>query len=158
MKAISIRQPFAHLTAVGIKDVENRSWQTKHRGPLLIHALKQSPTQEDLLFAERMCNRYGYALPDHYEIGGLVGLVNLADCVETSNSPWYEPDNYAFILTQARPIPFIPYRGIQKLFNVEGYDHLWEQYPPLRARPIIRPPRSWVQKFQQRVDRLFAAK
>ena len=40
MKAISIRQPWAWLIVHGYKDVENRTWATKHRGPILIHAGK----------------------------------------------------------------------------------------------------------------------
>ena len=40
MKAISIRQPWAWLVVHGYKDVDNRTWATKHRGPILIHAGK----------------------------------------------------------------------------------------------------------------------
>jgi hypothetical protein len=38
MKTISIMQPYATLIAAGVKTVENRSWQTKERGRILIHA------------------------------------------------------------------------------------------------------------------------
>jgi hypothetical protein len=38
MKTLSIRQPYASLICRGIKKVENRSWETKYRGKLLIHA------------------------------------------------------------------------------------------------------------------------
>lgn len=38
MKVITIRQPWASLIANGYKEYEFRSWQTKYRGPLLIHA------------------------------------------------------------------------------------------------------------------------
>lgn len=40
MKAISLLQPWASLYAHGFKLIETRSWNTKHRGPLLIHASK----------------------------------------------------------------------------------------------------------------------
>jgi len=40
MKAISIRQPWAWLIVNGYKDIENRSWPTKFRGRVLIHASK----------------------------------------------------------------------------------------------------------------------
>lgn len=39
MKALSIRQPWAHLIIHG-KPIENRSWSTTYRGPLLLHAAK----------------------------------------------------------------------------------------------------------------------
>lgn len=38
MKAISIRQPYAHFIMCGKKDIECRSWQTSYRGDLLICA------------------------------------------------------------------------------------------------------------------------
>lgn len=40
MKALTISQPFASLIASGEKWVENRTWETKYRGPLAIHAGK----------------------------------------------------------------------------------------------------------------------
>jgi len=38
MKVLSIRNPWAYLIAYGVKNIENRSWNTKYRGPLLIHS------------------------------------------------------------------------------------------------------------------------
>ena len=34
---LTVRQPWAWAIIQVGKDVENRSWPTKHRGPLLIH-------------------------------------------------------------------------------------------------------------------------
>lgn len=38
MKALSIKNPISYLVCAGVKDVENRSWPTNHRGRLLIHS------------------------------------------------------------------------------------------------------------------------
>ncbi len=38
LPVLSIRQPYAWAVVHGIKDIENRSWRTHYRGPLLIHA------------------------------------------------------------------------------------------------------------------------
>lgn len=38
MKAITLHQPYATLILLGYKQYETRSWPTKHRGPLAIHA------------------------------------------------------------------------------------------------------------------------
>ena len=38
MRAISIRQPFASLTAAGIRDLDVSNRDTKYRGRVLIHA------------------------------------------------------------------------------------------------------------------------
>jgi hypothetical protein len=36
--ALSIRQPWASLILLAGKDIENRTWETRLRGPILIHA------------------------------------------------------------------------------------------------------------------------
>ena len=38
MKALTVRQPWASLIALGVKRIETRSWRTSYRGPLAIHA------------------------------------------------------------------------------------------------------------------------
>lgn len=40
MKAITIHQPYATLIAIGAKQYETRSWPTRYRGPIAIHAGK----------------------------------------------------------------------------------------------------------------------
>ncbi|MBQ7104671.1 MAG: ASCH domain-containing protein [Bacilli bacterium] len=40
MKVITIKQPFATLIAEGLKEYEFRTWKTKYRGEILIHAGK----------------------------------------------------------------------------------------------------------------------
>lgn len=40
-KALSIRQPWADAIIWHDKDVENRNWPTKFRGPFCIHASKR---------------------------------------------------------------------------------------------------------------------
>lgn len=45
MKAITLHQPWASLIAVGAKRIETRSWSTRYRGPLAIHAgMRHPPT------------------------------------------------------------------------------------------------------------------
>jgi hypothetical protein len=41
MKALTLIQPWATLVALGEKQIETRSWDTKYRGPLAIHAGKK---------------------------------------------------------------------------------------------------------------------
>ena len=44
MRALTIYQPWASLIAVGAKTYETRSWATRHRGPIAIHAGKKIPS------------------------------------------------------------------------------------------------------------------
>jgi len=54
LKAITILQPWASLIACGAKQIETRSWATKYRGQLAIHAGKQkSGSKGDLQYTYR---------------------------------------------------------------------------------------------------------
>lgn len=43
VKALTIRQPWASLVALGVKTIETRPWSTKYRGLLAIHAAVRAP-------------------------------------------------------------------------------------------------------------------
>ena len=38
VSCLSVRQPWAWLIVHGYKDIENRTWPTRHRGDTVIHA------------------------------------------------------------------------------------------------------------------------
>ena len=52
MKALTIMQPWASLIACGAKTIETRSWPTKYRGPIAIHAGMKDPCKIPLLEKE----------------------------------------------------------------------------------------------------------
>jgi hypothetical protein len=52
MKALSLWQPWATLVSIGAKRIETRSWPTKYRGPLAIHAGLTRRRELDLLCLE----------------------------------------------------------------------------------------------------------
>lgn len=98
MKALTIRQPWASLIGLGVKTIETRSWTTRYRGPLAIHAGKRPP-EPDLrlgpggpVVAEEwlvdgdgpeaprlldLCNELAHPLP----LGAIVATATLADVV-----------------------------------------------------------------------------
>lgn len=45
---MSLHQPWASLIQLGVKTIETRSWSTKYRGPLAIHAAQRRPDTEML--------------------------------------------------------------------------------------------------------------
>ena len=106
MKAITIRQPHAWAIIHGGKDVENRSWPTRYRGPLLIHAASSMRAAEYGGFAEAIAERKLGRMPQitDLEMGGIIGMVDLVDCVERSSSPWFLGD-YGFVLCNPRRCP-----------------------------------------------------
>src|SRR5438093_5065049 len=87
LRVLSLRQPWAWLVVNGYKDIENRSWRTVHRGPLLIHASSTTTTlKADLC---RVKDDYGVDVPENLEFGGVVGVVDVVDCVKQSRSRWH---------------------------------------------------------------------
>jgi hypothetical protein len=121
MRIISIRQPWASLIVNGgidvqtgatvLKDVENRTWTTAYRGPVLIHA-SQRPDNITPADIER---RFGVRLSDEQKLGGVVGITEIVDCLRPHPSRWYRPEHFAIVLAKSRPLPFVPWKGALSL-------------------------------------------
>lgn len=122
---ISVRQPWAWLIVHGLKDIENRSWPTKFRGPVCIHAAKGMTAMEYLRASVWVYDMVGVEIAQripHVELldrGGIVGTTVITDCVSSSLSPWFMGE-YGFVLdrSQSRPVPFIPCRGSLGFFRL----------------------------------------
>lgn len=125
MKAISIRQPWAWLILFGGKTIENRTWRTHLRGRVLIHASQHADLGEwhrAVEFARDVCGVNQQVLDLMGEMkqmprGGLVGSVEIVDCVSTSDSPWFVGPN-GFVLRNPRPMTFVRCLGTQRFFNI----------------------------------------
>lgn len=132
MLALSIRQPWASLILKAGKDIENRDWPTKFRGRVLIHAAKGMTHAEHegaidfAVHAIRARPKHGartitlrelgFAF-DEVRRGGIVGSVEIVDCVQASDSPWFV-GRYGFVLRDPQPLPFRPWKGQLGLFDV----------------------------------------
>jgi hypothetical protein len=97
MHAITLYQPWASAVALGLKKFETRSWSTRHRGPLLIHAARKW-TSEQREFRTKAMDRLradpqisdelrrsflGYSSV----LGCIVAVTRLADCLPTTRHP-----------------------------------------------------------------------
>tara|TARA_R110002012_G_C11673164_1_gene613290 strand:+ start:4579 stop:5049 length:471 start_codon:yes stop_codon:yes gene_type:complete len=128
--AISIRQPWAWAIVHAGKDIENRSWSTKFRGRVCVHAaqgmtkgeyadassfitstLVSAPSQEWLLKWHGVC-----AAPYIVKRGGIIGTVEIVDCVAESESPWFF-GRYGFVLRDPEPVEFIQVKGALGFFD-----------------------------------------
>lgn len=117
MKALSTKQPWAWLIVNGYKDIENRTWGTNVRGPILIHA----GNRFDEAGYTYVKSRFGVIMPSREEFkkmrGGIVGVCEIKDCVTDSLSAWF-CGPYGFVLAGGQPVKFIPYKGQLMFFNV----------------------------------------
>lgn len=112
MKVITIKQPWATLIAKGYKEYEFRTWRTKYRGDILIHAGKGINKEAVKRFEE-----YGL----EYPTGKIIAKAVLTDCLEVD-------DKFREKVIPQNPLV---YRGISdttwkgygfKLENVEEID------------------------------------
>lgn len=122
---ISVRQPWAWLIMNAGKNIENRSWPTHVRGRVLIHAAK-GVTKTEWRDAWDWVRR---ACPEAWEKGcreikagtierqGIIGSVEIVDCVTRSDSPWFMGE-YGFVLRDPQPLPFYQCRGQLKFFRI----------------------------------------
>jgi ASCH domain len=112
--AVSVQQPWAELLLDGIKDVENRSWPTGYRGPLIIHAGQRV----DRAALDELPAALLAALPTPLPTG-LLGRVDLLDCVQGHPSRWAVPGQWHWVV--ANPVRFpqpIAFPGRLRLFAV----------------------------------------
>lgn len=146
MKALTVHQPYASLIARGEKWVENRTWQTSHRGLLAIHAGKGSAyLPKDALRA--------------YPLGAMVAVAKLVACINLKSlksQPFelripntnltvgdvvgneYTEGPWCWILSKAVMMdPPIPCRGAQRLWKCEvGFEaaRTWHLHHDGRSR------------------------
>ena len=141
MRTLSIRQPWAWLiirpdlidadmraraAARGeIKTHENRDWPTKYRGRILVHAAMGMTRAEweDGMATARHCGVSPEVLEQHagfkqLQRGGIVGSVEIADCVECDMASGWFFGKYGFVLRDPRPLPFTPWKGQLGFFEV----------------------------------------
>lgn len=77
MKVLSIKEPFASLIKERIKTVETRSWKTKYRGEIYIHASLKKINIKD----ERIKKLLELLPNKDMQYGHIICKCNLIDCI-----------------------------------------------------------------------------
>ena len=117
MKAITIKQPFASLIAEGIKEYEFRTWKTKYRGEILIHAGKGVDKK-----AMKKFEKYKLEYPS----GCLIAKVNITDCLKVD-------DDFRKVLCEKN---HEVYSSIIKHTEWEGYGFQIENVVKIEPIPV----------------------
>lgn len=130
MRAISIRQPFASLTAVGIRDLDLSNRDTKYRGKVLLHASSRRIGRDcgKDMTADQYCRlRNAQALgavpyDEEMPLSSIIGFAELVDCTsEQTESAWDVGNGVRWMLRNPRifdtPIPDV--KGKQGLFELQ---------------------------------------
>ena len=130
--ALSVKQPWAALLAAGRKTIEIRTWGTRFRGAVLIHAGKIPDNRPE-----------AWAWIDTPELvaaaqlkGGVIGEATVFGCrmygtktvfandreSHLNETSWFQPPlMYGFEFRNARPIQFTPVKGQTLFFTVKGF-------------------------------------
>lgn len=129
VKVITIKEPFATLIAEGYKEYEFRTWKTKYRGEILIHAGKG--------FDKEAMKKFAF-LNLNYSPGKIIAIVNLPNCLkiddearkmlETKNDKYVYSsvindknwDGYGFKLENVTKIKPIEINGKLGLWEYNG--------------------------------------
>ena len=136
MKAITVRQPYAGALAAGIKEYETRSWPTKYRGPIAVHAAVRDVFDTLKKIAMPTACKIKEALRCEWAEmprGKVIAVGELVDCIEITQSfaatlsqderdlGHFVPGWYAWKLTNVHLLPApVPVKGKQGLWNWEA--------------------------------------
>jgi hypothetical protein len=126
--ALSIKQPWATLLVHGLKSIEVRSWPTRQRGRVWIHAARVAdPGERGWLLVPAGLRQAAE------RTGGIIGAGTLTDCLayrtrqsfaadvdRHCNDPaWFRaPVLYGFVFERVETVPFHPCSGWIRFFTV----------------------------------------
>jgi hypothetical protein len=112
MKVLSLLQPWASLVLLGHKKIETRSRNTKHRGPLLIHASKSQHGYKSIdsgsfnkYFMPALCGDMPLKERQPLPFGAIIGMVNMVDTFQFSEEIINQLCEY-----KSEDNPWIPFR------------------------------------------------
>jgi hypothetical protein len=146
MKTLTVHQPWASLIVFGFKPIENRSWRTDYKGPLLIHSSANrrayceahlTTAQLNHLFSllnyrNHKSNNFRFnEFKNSIKFSSIIGIVNLLGCFKNVINPWSEPYlwNWAFDNPIFFPVPITDIKGHQSLWNYDIPDQFQNLIP-----------------------------
>lgn len=109
---MSIKQPWALLIARGIKNIENRTWRTQHRGRIYIHASGQLAKHE---FTWEQSSELAKHEELDFVYSAIIGHVDIVDCVINHDSIWAEKT--PLYTNGMNPSKFKEMTGIKPIYN-----------------------------------------
>ena len=102
MKVITIKQPWASLIAKGYKEYEFRTWKTKYRGDILIHAGKGLDKE-----ALKRFEKYNLEYPQ----GCIIAKAKITDCIPVDEK------FLSIMISKNKDV----YKGMKNYLDKNGY-------------------------------------
>ncbi len=124
LRALTVRHPWAWAIARGGKRIENRTWRTRYRGPLAIHAAARIDREDlDLAVAwadldpggpRRTPMADAVAAWCRETAGSVVAYCRLVDCLPPErfcDDRWAMPGCWHWVLDDVEEVDPVPARG-----------------------------------------------
>lgn len=136
MRGLTIRQPWAATITYADKRVENRTWPTSYRGPVLIHASRTMDRRHGPMVAAVV---RGLQL----DMGAVLAIARITACHEDDGecTPWSLPGHFHHVLDEVTALPLpIPWAGAQGLWVPPAalMDRVREQLSLETASHVLR--------------------
>ena len=138
MKALTLNQPWAMMVPLKAKQIETRSWSTRYRGRLAIHASKKltlpelalcyQPPFRDVLTNSGIDIMGGELRPGNHKfpLGAVIATCELVDCIRTDQMrvgglvAWNRDSSYWSLTNQEKAFgDYSPGRYAWLLDNVQ---------------------------------------
>lgn len=133
MKALTIWQPWASAILLSGKDVENRTWRTDYRGPVLVHAGKGYAEWAHRAAPIRgAVHRSGLASVS----GAFLGVVELVDCVPWDTGEISPLSATVLVWSRSGFMGAAVYSHHEKSWH---FDDWYEDDDPTHWKPIVGP-------------------
>lgn len=167
MKAISIKQPWASLTAAGIRNIDISNRDTKYRGRVLLvsSARRVGRSFGNDAPIEQLCqlrNAQAIGLIPYDEempLSSAIGFAELTDCTSSPNDSIWTGEGNNWILSNTKvfnqPIPNIS--GKQGLFEVDAINEaeLPAYHSPFKAQSSYHEGVFTLSMSQHEIDSFF---
>lgn len=147
MKAVTICQPWAFAILHANKRVENRSWPTAYRGPLLIHAgtSRRWFDRDSVDLVSLASGRIATPDAPGMHFGAIVGRCDLVGCEHVDRlvrgphlgDERFIAGTWCWILADVEAFDCpLPWRGERGLFEVEWYSRIAHVYESCSASQL----------------------
>lgn len=151
LRCLAVQQPFAWAICAGIKNIENRTWQTKHRGTIVIVASGKTSRVKEL---QRDAKPLKLSA-DHLTVSAAVGIADIVDIHPLNSSleanPW-AIGPYCWQLANGRLFKKpIPCKGKLNLYSPddEVAVKIREQVPTAKAGTLDTNSAAWIAAMTQ---------
>ncbi|MFD9714404.1 hypothetical protein ACFWBR_41285 [Streptomyces sp. NPDC060006] len=115
IRALTVRQPWAAAIAHADKRIENRTWPTSHRGPVLIHSSKAVDRA-----ARRHAPLASVVRGLQLDLGAVVAVARITGCHADDGecTPWSASGHFHWSLDSVTALPLpVPWTGRLQLWT-----------------------------------------